>query len=84
VEIGAAGYADQKFSKERSLLRRRGHSRHGTRTRLRARSALRIPINDPACPEIAKRIIELATTGERDTDKLCDYALDGPRLPPAA
>jgi hypothetical protein len=49
-----------------------------------ARSALRIPINDPACPEIAKRIIELATTGERDSDKLCDFAIDGLRQPPAA
>jgi hypothetical protein len=49
-----------------------------------ARSALRIPIDDTASPEIAKRIIELATSGERDPDKLCDFAIDGLRPPPAA
>jgi hypothetical protein len=49
-----------------------------------ARSALRISIDDSASTEIARRIIDLATTGERDSDKLCDFAIDGLRPPPAA
>jgi hypothetical protein len=34
--------------------------------------------------EIAKRIIELATNGERNPDRLCDDALDALRKPPSA
>jgi hypothetical protein len=46
-----------------------------------ARSALRVSMDDPG---IAAKIIELAKTGERDPDKLCDFAIEGLRPPPAA
>ena len=43
-----------------------------------ARSVLRIASSDdPVSVKIATRIIELANTGERDPDKLCDFAIDG-------
>ena len=46
-----------------------------------ARSALRIPTDDPMTQIVAAKIIELATTGE--SEKLCDYAIDGLRPPGA-
>ena len=48
-----------------------------------ARSTLRISIDDPTTEIVAAKIIELTTTGERDSDKLCDFAIDGLRPPPA-
>jgi hypothetical protein len=35
--------------------------------------------NDPVVQMIAERIIELAQTGERNPETLCQYALDGLR-----
>jgi hypothetical protein len=49
-----------------------------------ARSALRIPIDDALSAKIATKIIEFAQTGERDPDKLCDFAIEGLLPPPAA
>jgi hypothetical protein len=40
------------------------------------RAALRLADrNDPATEMVAKNIIELANTGERDADRLCELAL---------
>jgi hypothetical protein len=49
-----------------------------------ARSALRVSSDDALSAKLAANIIELAQTGERDADKLCDFAINGLRLPPAA
>jgi hypothetical protein len=49
-----------------------------------ARSALHIPIDDALSAKIATKIIEFAQTGERDPDKLCDFAIEGLLPPPAA
>ena len=38
--------------------------------------------NDPIVQLIAERIIELAKTGERDPERLCDHALASLRAPP--
>ena len=38
---------------------------------------------DALSEKIAVIIIELATTGECDPDKLCDFAIEGLRNPPA-
>ena len=43
----------------------------------RARSALNICLDDPLSAAIAMRIIELAQSGERDSIKLCDVAIEG-------
>jgi hypothetical protein len=48
-----------------------------------ARSALRISADDPLSAEVAMKIIELAQSGERDSEKLCDFAIEG-LLPPRA
>ena len=40
------------------------------------RAALRISNQDDIAPEIiAKKVIELAKGGERDPERICDYAL---------
>jgi hypothetical protein len=45
------------------------------------RAALRISNQDDIAPEIiAKKVIELAKGGERDPERLCDYALANLRL----
>jgi hypothetical protein len=44
-----------------------------------ARSELRIIGKNELKEKIATRIIELAATGERDPDKLCDFAIKGLR-----
>jgi hypothetical protein len=49
-----------------------------------ARSELRIIGENNLNGAIATKIIELARTGERDADKLCDFAIEGLRPPPAA
>jgi hypothetical protein len=43
--------------------------------------ALRISRTDPVAATVAKRIIELAKSGERNPDRLCDGALDVGRRP---
>jgi hypothetical protein len=49
-----------------------------------ARSALSVFPSDEALSEAsAARIIELARTGERDPDKLCDFAIAALKTPPA-
>jgi len=48
-----------------------------------ARSELRIIGENNLNGAIATKIIELAQTGERDADKLCDFAIEGLRPPPA-
>jgi hypothetical protein len=49
-----------------------------------ARSALRIASSDdPTSVKVAARIIELANTGERDPNRLCDFAIDGFQPPPS-
>jgi hypothetical protein len=45
--------------------------------------ALRINRTDPIAAIAARRIIELATGGERDPDRLRDGALNSLRAPPA-
>jgi len=45
--------------------------------------ALRIERTDPIAAIVAKRIIERAKEGERNSDRLCDDALDVLRKPPA-
>jgi hypothetical protein len=42
-----------------------------------ARAGLRISTDDPMTQIIATKVIELARTGERDPEKLCDYAMKG-------
>ena len=42
-----------------------------------ARSALRISSDDALSAKLAANIIELAQTGERDPEKLCDFAVKG-------
>jgi hypothetical protein len=42
-----------------------------------ARSELRIIGENKLNGAIATKIIELARTGERDPDKLCDFAING-------
>jgi hypothetical protein len=50
-----------------------------------ARSALHIQSSDdPLSAKVATKIIEFAQTGERDPEKLCDFAVDGLKTPPAA
>ena len=49
-----------------------------------ARSALRISTEDGLSAKVATKIIEFAQTGERDPNKLCDFAVDGLKPPPAA
>jgi hypothetical protein len=49
-----------------------------------ARSELRIIGENKLNGAIATKIIELARTGERDPDKLCDFAINGLQPPPAA
>ena len=44
-----------------------------------ARSELRINGENKVNGPIAAKIIDLARTGERDPDKLCDFAIDGLR-----
>ena len=46
-----------------------------------ARSELRIIGENKLNGAIATKIIELARTGERDADKLCDFAIKGLRPP---
>jgi hypothetical protein len=47
------------------------------------RAALRISNQDDIAPEIiAKKVIELAKGGERDLERLCDYALANLRFRP--
>jgi hypothetical protein len=49
-----------------------------------ARSALHVLPSDELLNEaVAARIIELARTGERDPDKLCDFAIAALKTPPA-
>ena len=49
-----------------------------------ARSALHVFPSDEVLSEaIAARIIELARTGERDPEKLCDFAIAALKTPPA-
>lgn len=40
--------------------------------------------SDPIVRLIAERIVELAKTGERSPERLCDLALDSIRSPPRA
>ena len=47
-----------------------------------ARADLRIVGESKLDGVIATKIIERARTGERDPDKLCDFAINGQRLPP--
>jgi hypothetical protein len=47
------------------------------------RAALRISNQDDIAPEIiAKKVIELAKGGERDPERICDYALANFRFRP--
>ena len=48
-----------------------------------ARSELRIIGENKFNGAIATKIIERARTGERDPEKLCDFAIDGLRGPTA-
>ena len=49
-----------------------------------ARSALHVFPSDEVLSEaVAARIIELARTGERDPEKLCDFAIAALKTPPA-
>jgi hypothetical protein len=49
-----------------------------------ARSALHVvPSDDTLNEAVAVRIIEQARTGERNPDKLCDFAIAALKTPPA-
>jgi hypothetical protein len=47
-----------------------------------ARAALHISTDDSMTEAVATRIIELARAGERDSDKLCDFAITALTSPP--